>query len=153
MSTNSDKNPVGKPSKYTSEICETIETIMSEGLSKMELSLALNISRDTLYRWIEKYPEFKHAVAKGMERSKAWHIKQLRRGMMGEIKKFNVGAATLLMRNMFDWNGADKQGQTNISIENIQVLQQIPKLSDEELNKRIEVLEGNTIDAEVIDED
>ncbi len=60
----SELKPTGRPTKFNSNIAERILTSIRNGLY-MEASAAINdINKDTLYRWIRKYPKFSDDVLK-----------------------------------------------------------------------------------------
>ena len=52
----SEKRPPGRPSKYDPAMCEIVVDLMSQGYAKVEVAVALGISRDTLDAW-SKDPE------------------------------------------------------------------------------------------------
>lgn len=51
---------MSRPTKYDiKEILPIVETSLAKKESKVEIAKKLNISRNTLHYWINKYPELK----------------------------------------------------------------------------------------------
>jgi transposase-like protein len=65
---NGKKGPGGRPTKYTPDMVERAYTLLrGSGLPMEQLAVALGVHRDTLYEWMELYPEFSDAVKKGRD--------------------------------------------------------------------------------------
>jgi hypothetical protein len=52
------KNPEGRPTVMTPETVQILEAAFSEGASDVEACFLANISKQTLYSYQEKHPEF-----------------------------------------------------------------------------------------------
>lgn len=95
--------PVGKPTKYRPEFCDQLPAMFKEGEDVSVILIALDISRDTFYRWIKKYPEFKAAYAMGREYSKAYCTQKGWDLVNGMLKPGGTGAWIFMMKNKFNW--------------------------------------------------
>lgn len=101
--------PAGRPSEYDPAICEVLGALGHEGEGMAEAIVACGISRDTFYRWQEKYPEFSDAV-KGMRaRSQAWWERKGREATFGGVDGFNATSFIFNMKNRFPDEWRDKQ--------------------------------------------
>jgi len=54
----SENNPVGRPSLYRDEYGDTIIEWMDQGFSLTAAASRLDVSRATVYNWLDEYPEF-----------------------------------------------------------------------------------------------
>jgi hypothetical protein len=63
---------MGQPTKYRKAICDEIVEFMATGRSISAFAAEKKLSRDILYRWCERYPEFADAMAAGKEASQRW---------------------------------------------------------------------------------
>lgn len=57
---NKEERPVGRPTVMTPEVVAKLEHGFAMGFSDVEASLYANISKDSLYDYCKKYPEFSH---------------------------------------------------------------------------------------------
>jgi len=76
-----------------------------EGASIIELSVELEISRDTFYELSKRDEEFSDTVKRCKDLSEAWWTKKGRKNL--ENKDFNYTGWYMNMKNRFNW--ADKQ--------------------------------------------
>ncbi len=110
----------GRPTKYRPEMCEKVIEFMAQGYSKEATAAHLEISKDTLYAYIEKYPEFSDAVKEGEIKSRLFWEKLGIDGVKGEIQGFNATTWIFNMKNRHGWQ--DKQavehsGQMKVKID------------------------------------
>ncbi len=101
----------GRPTKYPrskkkqQEMFDDIISWMEKGYSKDSVAGLLNICRDTLYRWIDKYPDFSDTIKNGQEKSRQfWEraaIENLTHYKDG--KQLNSAVWIFNMRNRFGW--------------------------------------------------
>lgn len=101
---------VGRPTKYNPDNNKNVITLMMEGASITEVAAFLDISRETIYDWIdEKSPrynrDFSYTIKKGLSLSEAWWEKKGRVNL--ENKDFNSTLWYMNMKNRFKW--ADRQ--------------------------------------------
>lgn len=96
------KRPVGRPTKYSKAIAERLPSMFENGESVVEVCVALGITKQTFYRWVDEKPEFSDAYEKGKEISEAWWTRLARGGSTGQVK---VQPATLIfnLKNRFGW--------------------------------------------------
>ncbi len=60
------KHPGGRPPDYKPEYAEMAQFVIEDsGFSMFKLAKLFNVSHRTIYRWIEDYTKFCHAVEKG----------------------------------------------------------------------------------------
>ena len=62
------RRSVGRPTDYKPEYCEMLIKHMAEGLSFECFAALVDTSRETLYNWTEKHPEFLYAKKRGLEK-------------------------------------------------------------------------------------
>ncbi|WP_423063755.1 hypothetical protein [Candidiatus Paracoxiella cheracis] len=101
---------MGRPTKYSPEMCGLVLEFMREGKSLAEVSLDLNIDYLTLHRWQDpssKYykPDFCKAIKKGKWFAQGAWEKAGREGL--DKKDFNCALWYMNMKNRFGWR--DKQ--------------------------------------------
>ena len=117
--------PAGRPKIELKDLREDwkehILKESGEGASIVELSVDLDISRDTFYALSDREPEFSDTVKKCKELSEAWWKRSGRKNL--ENKDFSYTGWYMNMKNRFGW--ADKQetktDNTNTSTINIQM--------------------------------
>lgn len=95
------KKEVGRPTKYNLSMGEKAIELMAEGASKIEVAVGLGISRETLYDYCNKYPEFSDAIKKGESLSEGWWTRQGRINLHN--RDFNTGLWFINMKNRFGW--------------------------------------------------
>ena len=100
--------PAGRPTEYDPSKNEEIVKLMAEGASLVEVAGLLDISRSTLYDWIdEKSPrfnkEFSDTLSRGMTLCQIWWEKNGRKNL--DNPKFNHPLYAFNMTNRFrkDW--------------------------------------------------
>jgi len=60
---------LGRPTMYRPEYCEELIEHMSRGLSFHSFAGKVGVSRETLYNWAERYPEFLYSKKIGEQKS------------------------------------------------------------------------------------
>lgn len=107
-------NKGGRPSKYEEIFCEKVVELMREGASIAEIAFELEVSKNTLYQWMEKNREFQDAINKGRDFSEGWWCKKGRKNI--ENKEFNSTLWYMNMKNRFGW--ADKtESNHNVNVK------------------------------------
>lgn len=77
----------GRPSKYKEEYCERLIKHMATGLPYETFAAEIGVSRDVLYDWEKKHPEFLHAK----KRARDMQYKALATtGMAGMVGKITI---------------------------------------------------------------
>ena len=94
-------NPVGRPSEYTPEIIKELNKYLTEAIPQNMkiptvegIALKLGISKNTLYEWAKKHPEFQDALDELKMRQKEALIEI---GVFGG-KEINATIVALLMK-------------------------------------------------------
>lgn len=95
----------GRPTDYRPEYCAIVIDEMRKGSSIEELVLTFDICKDTIYKWIERHPDFADAIKRGRALSEAWWRREGRESLRD--KDFNSGLWFMNMKNRHGW--ADKQ--------------------------------------------
>jgi hypothetical protein len=107
---------MGRPQIKLSDLAddwkEQIFIESSEGASIIELSVLLDISKDTFYALAEREADFSDAIKKCKQLSESWWVKKGRKNL--ENKEFSYTGWYMNMKNRFNW--ADKQ-ETKVSGE------------------------------------
>lgn len=93
----------GRPTKYDSKYCDLVIKLMKKGRSKLFVAGKLSISRDTLYEWCRKYPEFSDTIKVGEMMSYAYWEDIGMKAMMGKYKGFRPSLWIFTMKARFGW--------------------------------------------------
>ena len=101
------KIPIGRPTDYRPESCERFIEMSSQGMGIIEIAAGLGVTRQTLYNYCERYPEFLDAYTRGKELCQAWWEMRGREGL--DNREFNPGLWKLNMCNRFRDDWRDKQ--------------------------------------------
>lgn len=101
MAESREKNKGGRPTIYKPEYCERAIKYMRNGASITEVAYLLNITRSTLYEWIDLHEEFADALKHGRYTAKGWWMVQGRRNIKN--KEFNSTLFYMNMKNRFHW--------------------------------------------------
>lgn len=94
----------GRPTKYNPDFCDLVIKLMKKGHSKLFVAGELGISRDTLYEWCRKYPEFSDTIKVGEMKSYAYWEDLGMRGMLGKVKGFKPSLWIFTMKARFGWS-------------------------------------------------
>ena len=104
-----DKRPVGRPSKYEERFCQEVEEAMGQGLSLTAFAGLIDVDRSTIDEWRDAHPEFSLAV----NRAKAKRLLHWERaGLKVSEKGGGPGTATVIvfgLKNMGGDEWRDKQ--------------------------------------------
>lgn len=102
-------NPVGRPSKYTLEMCEIVEQCGKEGGSVAEMAVACDVSIQTLYDWKDAHSKFLEAFTRAQTFAEAFHAKRVRIGMALAPSEFQGAANLKYMAQRFQERWSEKQ--------------------------------------------
>lgn len=97
------KHPFGRPPKYKKEYCKMLINHMAKGYSYESFAGDLEVSRDTLYKWEEKYPDFLYSKKIAFDKCLKWFEKIAHLSMAGELKNTNSAMWIFSMKNKFRW--------------------------------------------------
>ena len=93
------KPKMGRPTKYDPKFCEELVAHMARGKSFETFAAKLGFSKDTLYQWVKKYPEFSDAKKRGTVQSfDKWEDLGHRLAEEG-----NAAVYIFNMKNRFGW--------------------------------------------------
>lgn len=117
----------GRPTDYKHEYCDLLINHMAEGLSFESFAGKVNVSKQTIYDWMQKNPEFLDARKKGDALSLLWWEKEGKDGMWSG-KQFNAAIWMINMKNRHGWRDRVEM-KADVKIDS----EAIKKLSDEDL--------------------
>lgn len=143
-----------KSTKYERWMDDAIIDVGMKAGSVAAMCNAIRVSsKETFYRWIERYPTFKEAYNTARLHAQEVLEEMLLAGACGKIKNFNFSATAMLLNNKFpdDYKrGTGSGGSTEI---NIGAINSIEGLDNKELDQKIEKLQrtlGLTQDREKV---
>lgn len=136
--------------KYDPTMCAKIISVAEEGGHIPAMLKAIGVrSKDTFYRWLREYPDFKEAYESSKIASQAFYEEVLLAGALGKIKGYNFNSIAMVMNNKF--SDEYKRSATGSNTEvNIGSINSIEKLGGAELDRKIALLQKklNIIPAE-----
>jgi len=93
----------GRPTKYNPAFCDIVIKMMKKGHSKQSVAGKIGISRDTLYEWCRRYPEFSDTIKVGEMMS--WHYWEDIgiKATLGKMKGFRPSLWIFTMKARFGW--------------------------------------------------
>ncbi len=94
---------IGRPSKYNPQYCDLVIKMMKKGHSKLFVAGKIGISRDTLYEWCRRYPEFSDTIKVGEMKSYAYWEEIGMKAMRGKVKGFKPSLWIFTMKARFGW--------------------------------------------------
>ena len=78
---------MGAPSKYKSEYCDMLIKHMAQGKSIATFGATIGVTKDTIYRWANDFPEFGDAKNEALQRSQEWFEQRLQAKLLGVKSK------------------------------------------------------------------
>lgn len=135
--------------KYEPWMCDKIIEIAEQGGHVANMCQAIGIaSRDTFYRWLDEYDEFKEAYETSKMYSQAFYENLLLAGACGRIKNFNFNSVAMIMNNKFsdEYKRSPTGSTTEINIGSINsatidTTKLLKKAAD--LTRQLQFLEDN----------
>lgn len=100
---------MGTPNKYDPKFCKIATDILSKGKSLAAVCAELDICRDTLYEWRESKPEFKEALARGLQKCQLYWEEMGIKGTAGKLKGFSAPAFIFTLKNRFREDYAEQK--------------------------------------------
>ena len=108
----------GRPTLYKPEYCEAVIRFMGDGYDLTAFAGSIGVSRESVYEWIGRQPDFRHAVAVAKGRRSFALQKKLLTTKVG----VGVTAAIFALKNAEPDEWQDRYNTTtnvNIRIENV----------------------------------
>ena len=97
-------NPVGRPSKYTEDVCGKLMQHMSKGYSFESFAPTIGVTRATLYYWEQSFPEFSDAKKLGQDLSLLfWESQGIDGLWTNKERQFNTAVWIINMKNRHKW--------------------------------------------------
>lgn len=72
-----EKKPMGRHSKYTPQMVESICTYLRQGNTRKTSAICSGICERTFYEWIEEFPQFLQSIKKAEEEAVAHHVQTI----------------------------------------------------------------------------
>jgi len=113
----------GRPTLYRPEYCAEVIRIMGDGYDLTAFAGTIDVGRETVYDWIGRFPDFRHAV----EIAKSKRMLALQRKLLNTKVGVGVTAAIFALKNAAPDDWQDRYNQTT------QVNVRIESVSDDEL--------------------
>lgn len=82
---------------------------MAQGLSKEAFAGEISVTKQTIYTWMEKYPEFLDAIKQGEVKCAIFWEKMGAAGALGKLPGFNAASWIFNMKNRFAWTDRSEQ--------------------------------------------
>lgn len=114
---------VGRPTDFTPELGEQILSLMAEGLSLAAAAGELNIHRQRVYDWADRYPEFSDTVNLARSKRQAFLERRLLRAIDGPVVTSTIFA--LKNAGQGDWRDkveTEHSGEINQKITRIEIV-------------------------------
>lgn len=130
-----------EPVKYKKEFCDLVVELGHQGKTKTQMAAACGVCRMALEKWANDptKPEFKEAFNFALTLSEG-HMEDVgMKGIKGNYLKFNAAAWMFSMKNRFRATYSDTI-DTNINVNNA-----TKEMTDEELDKTIELLAARQV--------
>ena len=118
---------LGRPDKYKPEYCKKIVEFMSDGSSLTAFAAEIEVSKNTVYEWAKKYPDFQDAINVARQKCQAWWEKQGRTGLFMGIKDGTFSQSVWIFNMKARFGYRDKVEHT-VDISEIKITKE-----DEEL--------------------
>lgn len=64
--------PAGRPTDYDPEYCDLVIKLASQGKSKAQMAATIGTTRQTMWSWMQQYPEFLDAMNHAEELCQQW---------------------------------------------------------------------------------
>lgn len=102
---------MARPTSYKKEYCDMLIEHIASGLSFESFAGVVSVTRDCLYKWAERHPEFLYSKRVAESKGLLFWEKVGRAGTIGQLgkvtgksdAKFNHISWIFLMKNRFGW--------------------------------------------------
>ena len=98
----------GRPTKYLPEMNQIAEDYLAKGFSKAALSAHLNITEETLYKWIKSNEAFSESISIGVRKGMEMMEECLLGKMQGTKKNVDMSAVIFALKTRFHKVYGDK---------------------------------------------
>ena len=103
--------------KYKKEYCDMLVKHMSQGYSFSTFGAKVDVTRQTCYEWVDKYPEFKKAKSLGEQKAQDFIEKRLMAKLSGQdlsalgidTKKIDTTALIFALKTRFHKDYGERQ--------------------------------------------
>ena len=102
-----EKRPVGRPSLYRPEYCETVIELGKQGKSITQMAAKLDLDKATLLRWKEEKEEFNTALTRALTYSQDWWENEAQLGL--KDRNFNAAIWHKSVASRFREDYAEKR--------------------------------------------
>lgn len=123
----------GRPTDYDEKYCEQVIDFMAGGFSFEAFAGKIGVSKQTLYDWAAKYPQFLDAKKIAFDKSRLWWESQAIEGVFNENgRTFNSANFIYNMKCRFrdEWTDRTQVESTNV---NYNLNKDVTEWTDEEL--------------------
>lgn len=98
---------------YNETYCTKAIAVLSNGESLVAVAAELGVSRQTVYEWKVKHPEFNEAVQIGLARSQRYWERMGHDGTIGYNKDFSATPWVFTMKSRFREDYAEEKEKSN----------------------------------------
>lgn len=134
----------GRPTDYKPEYCKKLIAHMTKGLSFESFAASIDSCKQTLYGWVDKFPEFLDAKRKGESKSLEWWEKAGQEGLWSEItydangkpesrKVLNATIWIFNMKNRHKWRD---RHDVDVKTEDVSALKKLSMAELKDLVKK-----------------
>lgn len=81
------KRGVGRPTKYRAEFGEALVEHMKRGLSFESFGASIGVSKETLYTWLKRHPQFLDARKQGWPHLEMFYLQLAQRVASGQVRR------------------------------------------------------------------
>ena len=125
---------------YKEEYCERLIDWMAKGMSFESFAGEVGASKQTIYDWVDRRPEFAEAKRLAFDKCRVFWEKLMIAGAAGKIKNFNATMVIFNMKNRFkdEWRDVQRQEFTDPDGKPLaaQVILTLPDNGRDKINDR-----------------
>lgn len=129
----------GRPIKYEPWMAEKMEEELAKGFSIRACAPDIGVHRDTIYDWIEKYPDFSDSIKRGVDKG----LKRLENRLLMltsgvdidgfDPKKCHLGGIIFILKTRFHEVYGDRQKvEQTVEVKGTQSFQVVPYQHNED---------------------
>lgn len=97
----------GRPSSYDPGYCDAVVEFGREGESLTGIAVKLGVSKQTVYNWMDEFPDFMDAIEKARACAQGWWEDTLK--FQARSGKGSATAAIFAMKNQFPDDYRDRR--------------------------------------------